>query len=105
MFLAALIGFLTTFVGAFAATGIPNPLGSNDLNVIVQRAAKQIAAIAAPLTVIMVLVAGLLYMTGGGSPERITRAHKTLIWAIVGFAVTLFSTVVYALITNLLGTK
>lgn len=87
-----------------AANDIQNPIGAENFEAVIQNVTGWAAAIAAPLTALMVLVAGVLYMTSGGSADRVKRAHQALIWALAGFAVTLFSTVAYALITNLLGT-
>lgn len=82
---------------------ITNPIGSNTFQEAIKRVTTWAAAIAVPLTTLMVLIAGLLYMTAGGDPEKIKRAHKALTWAAVGFAVVLFSTVAYLLIQNFLG--
>ncbi len=95
--------FLISKVQA-AANDIENPIGAKNFETVIKNVTGWAAAIAAPLTALMVLVAGVLYMTSGGSADRVKKAHQALVWAIVGFAVTLFSTVAYALITNLLGT-
>lgn len=101
----ALAGTLLLISRVRAATGIQNPIGAPDFDAVIANVTGWAAAIAAPLTALMVLIAGALYMTSGGSPDRVKRAHQALVWSIVGFAVTLFSTVAYALIKNILGTK
>ena len=85
---------------------ICNPLGEGaTFEKVIGRITTWANAIAIPLTTIMILVAGLLYMTGGGNPERIKKAHQALIWAIVGLVVLLFSTVAHLIIKNVLGAK
>lgn len=101
----ALAGILLLISKAEAATGIENPIAASSFKNVITNVTGWAAAIAVPLTTLMVLVAGVLYMTSGGSPDRVEKAHKALKWAVVGFAVTLFSTVAYALIKNILGTK
>lgn len=104
-YFGALAGILLLISRVQAATGIQNPIGAPDFETVIKNVTGWAAAIAAPLTALMVLIAGALYMTSGGNPDRVKRAHQALVWSIIGFAVTLFSTVAYALIANILGTK
>ena len=100
------IAFLCITALAYAQQSqntILNPIGSPTFEAAIKRVTTWAAAIAVPLTTLMVLIAGLLYMTAGGDPEKIKRAHKALTWAAVGFGVVLFSTVAYILIQNFLG--
>lgn len=90
---------------AAQAAEFKNPIAAKEFKAVIATITKWAAAIAAPLTTLMVLVAGLLYMTGGGNQDRITKAHRALTWAIIGFAITLLSTVATLLIENILGTK
>lgn len=99
--------FLFLILGAnfVYAADIPNPLGTGrTFDKIIITATEWAAAIAIPLTTLMILVAGFLYLTGGGNPEQIKKAHQALIWAVVGLIVVLFSGVTYALVKNILGT-
>jgi hypothetical protein len=58
--------------------------------------------IAIPLTTIMVLVGAFQFMTGGGDPEKISKARKTLIYAAVGFAIALLASGVSSIIKSVL---
>lgn len=46
-------------------------------------------------SVIVLIVAGIMYLVGGGSQELQTKARETIIWGIIGMVVTVFS---YALV-------
>lgn len=59
--------------------------------------------IAIPLTVIMVIVGGFQILTAGGDPEKFKTGRKTLIYAVIGFAIVLISGGVVQLIQNLLN--
>ena len=43
------------------------------------------------ITALMIIVAGLLFVTGGGKPEQTTKARQILIYALVGLAVALLA--------------
>ena len=85
---------LAIFVGALclaslaSAQSIPNPLGStSDFPTLLGKIADGIGTLIASLGVIMIIVAGIFYLTSAGSPERTGTAKKALIYAIVGIAV------------------
>ncbi len=54
------------------------------------------------LTVIMILVAGFMYVTAAGSPARIEQAKKTLIFAIIGLVVVILAFVIVSTIITIL---
>ena len=85
---------------------IVNPLGDKTtFSDIITRITGFANDILAPLATIMVLVAGFLYMTAGGDPEKLRKAHKTLIWALVGIAIVILSNGAETVIKSVLGTK
>ena len=55
------------------------------------------------VAVMTMLYAGLLFMTGGGSEERITKAKSVLIWGLIGIAVALFATGAVAFVQSIIG--
>jgi hypothetical protein len=58
--------------------------------------------IAIPLSVIMVLVGAFQFMTGGGDPEKISKARKTILYAAIGFAIAIIATGVTSIIHSIL---
>lgn len=87
------------------AAAIENPIATNDFKAIVTRITDFALTILGPLSAIMVLIAGALYMTGGGNPEKIKRAHKVLIWALVGIAIVLLAKSAEILIRQVINVK
>jgi hypothetical protein len=55
--------------------------------------------------VIMVLVAGFMFVTGGGNPDNVTKARNMLMYALIGFAIGMLSKGVLALVAVFLGQK
>lgn len=86
------------------AQGIPNPLGEGTtISTIIQRLVSFAQSLLAPLSVIAVLLAGLFYMTSGGNPEKLKRAHRTLVWAVIGIAIVLLAATAESIIRTSLG--
>ncbi len=59
--------------------------------------------IAIPLCGIMVLVGGFQMLTAAGDPTKFSNGRKTILYAVVGFAVILVAGGVATLIQNTLG--
>lgn len=55
------------------------------------------------ISVIMIVLAGLQFITGGGDPAAISAARTKLIWAAVGIGVALLARGLPAAVANLLG--
>jgi hypothetical protein len=58
--------------------------------------------IAIPLSVIMVLVGAFQFMTGGGDPEKISQARKTILYAAIGLAVALMAGGITSIVKSIL---
>jgi len=84
---------------------IPNPLGSNSFEELLTTIAAKVGELIAYLGVIMIIVAGILYLTSGGSTERMSKAKTALIYAIAGIAIGLAAQAIVAIIKNVLGVK
>ena len=59
-----------------------------------------IAIILAPL---MIIIGGILFITAGGSAEKIKTAKKLIFWTVIGFLIVLFSKGIVNLINYILG--
>lgn len=82
---------------------IPNPLGgTNDISALASNIIKFLIILAIPITAILVVYAGFLYITSAGNEDKVKTAQKALIWAIVGFAVVLIASSVPAIIQEFL---
>ena len=68
---------------------IPDPLGEGTTipDIIKAIMNKVLLPIGGGLAVIMIIWAGILYMTAGGSEEKIRAAKKTIMWTVIGFAI------------------
>ena len=73
---------------AQAQVNIENPLGNRTVIEIIDAILENfLAPIGFGVAAIMIIWGGILYMTAGGSEQRVATAKKTIMWAIVGFAI------------------
>lgn len=80
-----------------------NPFGeTSDIGALVSKIIDFLIYLAIPVSTILILYAGFLYLTSAGNEEKIKTAQKALIWAIVGFAVILIASSVPAIIQEFL---
>jgi zinc transporter ZupT len=72
-----------------AGTGyqITNPLGSNNLDEILQRLASALIDLAIPVAAVMYLYAGFLWLTAGAKSENYTKAKTVFKYTTIGLVV------------------
>jgi Type IV secretion system pilin len=65
----------------------PPPGVPQNFTDLLNKIAGAVGTLIASLGVVMIIVAGIFYLTSAGSPERIGVAKKALIYAIAGIAI------------------
>lgn len=73
-----------------------------DFAAILDRVAGILWIIFAGLVIIMFLIIGMLYLTAQGDPEKVRRANRTIIWAIIGVAVGILAYSAYNIVYSLI---
>lgn len=82
----------------------PNPLNTTTtITGLIYKILAFLLKIAVPITAIMIVWAGFLFVTSAGNEAKVKSAQKTLIWAIVGLAVVLLAQSVPGIIKEFLG--
>lgn len=69
------------------ALAIEDPLGGKTAGEIINAIMSLLVVIGTGVTVIMIIWGGIQYMTSGGNETRTASAKKTIMWAIIGFAI------------------
>ena len=83
---------------------ITNPLGGvNDATTLVGNIINFLIILAFPITAILIVYAGFLYITSAGNDEKVKTAQKALIWALVGFAIVLVASSVPTIIKEFIS--
>ena len=84
--------------------GISNPLDSDSFSELISGIIDWLIIIGQLIAVIMIIWSGFLFMTSEGEPEKITKAKKSLTWALVGLLILLIGDGFIGIVKDLLGT-
>lgn len=63
----------------------------NDVIAIVERGANWLLGLVVVIAVVMIMYAGLKWMTAGGEEEKMSEARRVLTWALTGVGVALLA--------------
>ncbi len=74
---------------------LDNPIGSDDIPLIIGRVISAVLGIVGSLSLLMFVYGGFTWMTAAGNEQNITKGKNIVIWATVGIFIVFFS---YALI-------
>ncbi len=84
---------------------LTNPLGSNDIRVIIGYIIRAALGFSGTLALVMVIWGGFLWLTSNGNAEKIDKGKSVLMWATIGLVVLFFAyTIVNAVITAITST-
>lgn len=84
-----------------AAPTLPNPLGgTTDIRTIIGRVISAALGISGSIALLMFVWGGMLWLTSGGSPERIKKGKDAIVWAVLGLVLIFGS---YAILNFVLG--
>lgn len=84
-----------------AAPTLPNPLGgTTDIRTIIGRVISAALGISGSIALLMFIWGGMLWLTSGGSPERIKKGKDAIVWAVLGLVLIFGS---YAILNFVLG--
>lgn len=98
-----LCGIFAVAIPVLADVTIPNPLKHNTIVEILGAITSLLVIIAISLGVIMIIWAGIQYMTAGGSEEKIAKAKKTILYTIIGVAIVLAADFIIDIIKDVVG--
>ena len=105
--IASIIVFISLFclAGFALAVQIPNPLTGVDSfgQLLTDKIIPAVAGVIASLATIMIIWAGILYLTSAGSPEKVGTAKKALIYAITGIVIAISAEAIALIIKQTLG--
>lgn len=99
-FIASLV-FLALPIVAWAIE-IPNPLKAQTFEELVGAIIDIIFKLALVVAPLMIVIAGLLFVTGGGSPESVQKAKNIVLYTVIGLAVILLAESILAVLEELL---
>ncbi len=84
--------------------GAGTGLGGGDIRVIIARIIQAALGLMGIVVVVLIIYGGFLWMTAGGDEEKIGKAKKTIINAVIGLAIILSSyAITQFIVTRLIG--
>ncbi len=84
---------------------IENPLEYEKIGDIVDNLAQKLFYIALIVAPLLILVAGIMYVLAGASPELKKKAIDMIKWTVVGFGIILFANGLVNLVLYIIGRK
>ncbi|MCX6724283.1 MAG: hypothetical protein NT155_03900 [Candidatus Staskawiczbacteria bacterium] len=100
----ALVALSIAALPLMAFAVVSNPInnvsggGISDLNTLVNSILAKMWVVFAGIAVIMFLVAGILFLTAGGQPEKIQSARSAFIWGVAGVVVGIIAYSIIAIV-------
>lgn len=100
----ATIGLAVLPIVALAQVGGSAPTGfATSLETLGQMIVNQIWIVFTIIAIIAFVIAGVLFLTSGGDPEKIAKARSALIWGVAGIVVGILAFTIIAVIRGALG--
>lgn len=102
---AVAIATLVLPVLAFAQISATPPSSTSftDLTGLGNKIVQQIWVVFTVIAVICFVVAGILFLTSGGDPDKITKARSAFIWGVAGVIVGVLAYTIIALVRGAIG--
>lgn len=89
--------------GSALAVQIINPLSSANFCQLATKISTEIAGLVGALSVIMIIIAGIMYLVSAGDPQKTNAAKSALKYAIMGIVIALIAGAIVATIQTILG--
>ena len=101
---AMIISFITKTEEASAQVPITikNPISTSDFAKIVENTLLWLLSVAGVITIFMLVVGGIMYMTAGGDEQKVATAKKVITWTIIGLGLILISYSIIAVLDQIL---
>lgn len=82
---------------------IPNPLEAETIEELIDNIIDFIFLISLAIAPIMILVAGFLFLTAGGNPQKVSQAKNLILYTVIGLAIILLAKGLIAVLKSVLG--
>jgi len=101
--LAALIGFAIVTMSKGIIAMVTTVVGETPVLGLLPNIIAWVFGALITITALMIIISGFMFVTGGGNPEQIGRAKKTLLFSLIGLAVALTTRGLLYLVMSILG--
>jgi TRAP-type C4-dicarboxylate transport system permease small subunit len=81
------MSFIEKVSAAPAGYQIPNPIGANNLEEVLQKVTGAILDLAIPIAAALYIYAGFLWLTSAGKPNKIAQAKTVFKYTTIGLVI------------------
>ena len=85
---------------ASGTSGCDQPAGQPSVQSTVERAITILLALVAVISIIMIIIGGLKYITSGGDSGKVSSAKDTILYSVIGLVVALLAQVIVRFVVN-----
>ena len=85
------------------AQKIPNPLKAESFEELIENLIDFTFWVAVAIAPIMIIVAGVYFLTSAGNPDKVRTAKSIIFWTIVGFAIVLLAKGIISMVREVIG--
>ena len=85
-----------------SVTEFPNPLKSTTFGELVDAVIAWLVVISTPIIVLLIVIAGLVFMFSGANPNQQKTARNIILYSLIGYAIILLARVLMAVVTGVL---
>jgi hypothetical protein len=82
---------------------LTNPLACNTIPECIEKIISFILWIAGAILPIIIIIAGFLFLTSGGDPEKVRTAKRMIFWAVIGLAIISLAKGIISLIESVIS--
>lgn len=83
----------------------PSPAGLDEVEQVFSQVISVVAGLSFVAVLVLIVFAGIKYLTSGGEPKAIQAAHQTMTWALLGMLFLIISWLILQLIESFTGIK
>lgn len=88
--------------GRRETVALEGPITADNVAEILEKIIDALLIIVTPIAIIMTIWAGFLFMTAGGSEEKVKTARHTLLYVVIGVAILILSRGAVSLVESIL---
>jgi hypothetical protein len=89
--------------GGSSFFNIINPLACNTIPECIEKIISFILWIGTAIFPIIIIIAGFLFLTSGGDPEKVRTAKRTIFWAVIGLVIVLLARGIISVIKSVIA--
>ena len=97
-FLVVFLGLLFIASASLATSTTITNYGPKSWDLLIKSITNVVAGVIGGLSTIMIIVAGIFYLTSAGNPQRMEKGKTALIYAIAGIAIAISAEAIVSMI-------